>query len=204
MNASNAINAATVLFFGMIWLGIATFFLLKKGKSLVYVLFFTIFYVYLYEVFDYTLFQYQSLLLLKYFVPDLMLNGLRAGKSVNLIPLATLTPEDVKTSLLNVLLMMPFGFGLPFISNFRMKRVVTAGVLVSIAIEFLQLITGFIANTTFRVADINDVIFNTAGAATGYMLFAAFVSMYRRASCNWKTGEIPILRYIAERPQVDK
>ncbi|MGE5680338.1 MAG: VanZ family protein [Bacillota bacterium] len=203
-NVIATINIVTVLLLVLIWLGLAAFFMLKKKKDLVYVLFFTIFYIYLYKVFDYTLFQFQSLLLLKHFMPDLMVNGLSAGKSVNLIPLAILTPGDVKTSLLNVLLMIPFGFGLPFITDFRMKRVVVSGALFSIIIEFLQLITGLLANTTFRIADINDLIFNTSGAAIGYLLFAEFVRMYCRTSRNLKISEIPILRYIAERPQLDK
>ncbi|MGE5351283.1 MAG: VanZ family protein [Ignavibacteriales bacterium] len=203
-NVSGAINIATVFLLGLVWLGIVAFLLMKKRKNLVYVLFFTIFYIYLHKVFDYTLFQFQSLLLLKHFVPGLMLNGLSAEKSLNLIPLATLRLEDVKTSLLNVLLMMPFGFGLPFITSFSMKRVVAAGSLFSIVIEFLQLITGFMANTTFRVADINDVIFNTAGVAIGSMMFIAFVRICRSASSNWAMREIPVLRYIADRPQVDK
>jgi len=84
-----------------------------------------------------------------------------------------------------------------------MKKVVVAGLLLSIIIEFLQLITGFMANTSFRVADINDVIFNTVGVAIGYMLYVAFVRVYCLVSRNWKTRENPILRYIAERPQVD-
>lgn len=190
-NAIGIINAATVLLFGLIWLGLATFFLLKKRKSLVYVLFFTIFYVYLYKVIDYTLLQFQLLLLLKQYVPGLMLNGLRAGESVNLIPLITLRLAEVKTSLLNVLLMMPFGFGLPFITKFRMKKIVAAGVLFSITIELLQLITGLMSNMTFRVADINDVIFNTTGAAAGYLLFVVFVRIYCRTSRNWKVGRFP-------------
>lgn len=203
-NVSIVIDIAMVLLFGLIWLGTAAFLRLKKKKSLVHVLFFTVFYIYLYKVFDYTLFQFQSLLLLKHFVPGLMLNGLSVGKSVNLIPLASLTPEDVKTSLLNILLMMPFGFGLPFITNFSMKRVVATGALFSITIELLQFITGFMANTTFRIADINDVIFNTIGVAIGYIMLIAFVRIYRHASRNWNMKAIPILQYIAERPQVDK
>jgi glycopeptide antibiotics resistance protein len=198
---SRAINTTTILLVGLIWLGAAAYLRLKKRKSFVYLLFFTIFYIYLYKVVDYTLLQFQSLLLLKHFVPGLMLRGVEAERSLNIIPLATLTLEDVKTSLLNVLFMMPFGFGLPFITNFRMKRVVVAGLLLSIVIEFLQFITGFMANTTFRVADINDVIFNTVGVAIGYMLFVAFVGIYARASRNWKISSNSILRYIAERPQ---
>jgi glycopeptide antibiotics resistance protein len=201
---SGAINIITILLVGLIWLGIVAFLKLKKRKSFVYLLFFTIFYLYLYKVLDYTLLQFQSLLLLQHFVQDLMLRGVETGKSLNFIPLATLTLEDVKTSLLNILMMTPFGFGLPFIRNFRFRQVAIAGFLLSVAIEFLQLITGFMANTTFRVADVNDLIFNTLGVALGYILFVGFVRICRHISHNWKISGNPILRYIAERPQIDK
>jgi glycopeptide antibiotics resistance protein len=201
---SGILNVVTLLLVGLIWLGISAFLLLKKKKGFVFILFFTIFSIYLYKVLDYTLLQFQSLLLLQHFVPDLIVNGFTDGTNVNLIPIATLTQEDVKTSLLNVLMMMPFGFGLPFITHFRMKNVVVAGLLFSIVIELLQLITGFMANTTFRVADINDLLFNTAGVAIGYILFIGFVRMYRHAYRNWEMSTNPILRYIAERSQVDK
>ena len=123
---------------------------------------------------------------------------------MNLLPLITLTPQDLKTSLLNILLLIPFGFGLPFITNFRMKQIVVIGALFSIVIEFLQLITGFMAKITFRIADINDVIFNTVGVAIGYILFVGFVHLYRYIAHNWEISANPILRYIAERPQIDK
>ena len=193
-----------VLLFVLIWIGVVTFLWSKKKKSLAYLIFFTIFYVYIVKVLDYTLFQFQSLLLLKYFMPNLILNGQPAGKDLNLIPLITLTPQDLETSLLNILLLIPFGFGLPFITNFRMKKIVVIGLLFSIAIEFLQLITGFMAKITFRIADINDVIFNTLGVAIGYMLFVGFVRSYRHLSRDWKISANPILRYIAERPQTDQ
>lgn len=201
---SGVINVATILLVGLIWLGIVAFLKLNKRKDLAYLLFFTIFYIYLYKVLDYTLLQFQSLLLLQHFLPNLMLNGVEAGRSLNLIPLVTLTLEDVKTSLLNILMMMPFGFGLPFITNFRFKKVVMAGLLLSIAIEFLQLMTGFMANTTFRIADINDLVFNTVGVAIGYIVFVGFVRVFRHISHNWKVRENLILRYIIELPQVDR
>src|SRR6267378_1913790 len=135
-------DVLTVLLFGLIWIGIASFLRLKKKKSLVYLLFFTIFYVYLFKVLDYTLFQFQSLLLLKYFMPNLILKGQDAGADINIVPLITLAPQDLETSLLNILLLIPFGFGLPFITNLRMKKIVVVGVLFSTVIEFLQLVTG--------------------------------------------------------------
>jgi glycopeptide antibiotics resistance protein len=194
----------TALLFVLIWICIVTFLWLKKKKSLVYLIFFTIFYVYMVKVLDYTLFQFQSLILLKYFMPELILNGQTGGKDMNLIPLITLTPQDLKTSLLNILLLIPFGFGLPFITNFRMKKIVVIGALFSIVIEFLQLITGFMAKITFRIADINDVIFNTTGAVIGYLLFVGFVRIYRHISHNGEISANPILRYIDERPQINK
>jgi glycopeptide antibiotics resistance protein len=193
-----------VLLSVLVWICIVTFLGLKKKKSFVFLLFFTIFYVYIVKVLDTTLFQFQSLILLKQFMPNLILNGQAAGKDLNLIPLITLTPEDLKTSLLNILLLIPFGFGLPFITNFRMKKIVMMGAFLSIVIEFLQLITGFLAKMTFRVADINDVIFNTIGAAAGYILFVGCVRIYRRISPHWERSANPILRYIAERPQMDE
>ncbi|MBN9391720.1 MAG: VanZ family protein [Chloroflexi bacterium] len=188
-----------MLLFGLIWAGIVTFLWVKKKKSFVYLVFFTLFYVYIYKVLDYTLFQFQSLILLKYFQPNLILKGETADKSLNLIPLATLTFHDLETSLLNILLFIPFGFGLPFITNLDFKRIIVFGTLFSIVIEFVQLLTGILAKITFRIADVNDVIFNTVGAATGYILFIAFMRIYRRLSRNRDVASNPILRYIAER-----
>lgn len=198
---NGVIQTAIALAVILLWLGLCAFLLIKRRKSLVYVLFFTIFYVYLYKVVDYTLLQFQLLLLLQHFVPGLMLNGFGDGTNVNLIPLATLGSADIKTSLLNVLMMMPFGFGLPFITRFRLKKVVLAGVLVSIVIEFLQFVTGLMGNTSFRVADINDVIFNTAGVAIGYILFVIFIRVFRNTVQMRKISANPIVRYMIERPQ---
>ncbi len=199
----STIDVATILLVVLIWLGTSAFLLLKREKSIVYLLFFTIFYIYLYKVLDYTLLQFQSLLLLQHFLPTLILEGVEAGGAVNLVPLTTLTRGDVNTSLLNILLMIPFGFGLPFITNFGMKQVVVAGLLLSIVIELLQLVTGLMADTTFRIADINDVIFNTMGVAVGYLLFAGFGRLFRLIFPNWTLPANPILRYVSERPQID-
>lgn len=157
--------------FVLLWVGLIAFLRLKKKKSKTYCLLFTIFYIYLYKVLDYTLIQFQSLLLLKYFVPNLILRGDEAHQSINLIPLFTLTQEDIKTSLLNILLFIPFGFGMPFIADWRTKKIVVVGAMFSVMIELLQLITGVLAQTSFRVLDINDVIFNTLGTVVGSALY---------------------------------
>jgi glycopeptide antibiotics resistance protein len=173
-------NIVSVLLLGLIWIGIITYLRRKNKKSLVYLIFFTIFYIYIIKVLDYTLFQFQSLILLKYFMPNLILNGQDAGQNLNLLPLLSLNLSDLKTSLLNILLFIPFGFGLPFIKNIRMKNIVMIGALFSITIELLQLLTGLIANVTFRVADINDLIFNSIGVVIGYILFKLITQFWLR------------------------
>ena len=193
----------TVLLFGLTWIGIAAFLRLRKTHTDVYLVFFTTFYIYVYKVLDYTLLQYQSLLLLRYFRPHLILRGDTAEESINLIPLITLTLQDLETSLLNILLLVPFGFGLPFVTTLHMKQTVSLGVLFSIVIELLQLATGIIGGVTFRVADVNDVIFNTIGVAIGYVLFVGFGRAFRRASHNWGASAHPLLRHITERPQLN-
>jgi glycopeptide antibiotics resistance protein len=173
-----------ILFFGLVWTGIALYFYFSKKKSLTYLLFFSLFFIYLYKVLDYTLFQFQSLLILKHFMPNLMLRGQEAGKTINLIPLMTLTAQDLSTSLLNILLFVPFGFLFPIVSKFRMKKTIIIGVLFSITIELLQLVTGILEKVTFRIADVNDVIFNTLGAVIGYTLFIGFVRVARKGVSN--------------------
>lgn len=167
-------------FFGLIWLGIVLHLRIKRRKSFEYLALLTIFYAYLYKVLDYTLFQFQSLLFLKHFAPNLMLKGSTAGESLNLIPLLTLTSADLKTSLLNILLFVPFGLGLPFVTRLRMKWVLIVGALVSVGIEVLQFLTGYLAGMTFRVADINDVLFNTVGVLIGYFLFLGITLILRK------------------------
>lgn len=173
------IDHAALFLVGLTWTGLLAMLRMRKKHGLVCLLVFTLFFVYVVAVLDRTLFQFQSLIVLKHFAPHLMLNGQGDGNTTQLLPLVNLTPRDFKTSLLNVLLMVPFGFGLPFITNLRFVGTVTAGVLFSVAIELLQLVTGLIAGVTFRIADVNDVIFNTTGVLLGYWLFDRFARVCR-------------------------
>lgn len=198
------VQGATLLVFALIWAALVAALRWKARQSVPYLIYFTVFYVYLFKVLDYTVLQYQSLIVLKLFMPSLILNGQADGEWLNLVPLVTLTAADLPTSLLNVLMLIPFGFGLPFVTALRARGVVLAGALFSAGIELLQLATGLMAGITFRVADVNDIIFNTAGAAIGYAAFAMFARLYVRLSGNWAFGNHAILRHITERPQLGR
>jgi len=60
------------------------------------------------------------------------------------------------------------------------------------SIELTQWLTGRMAGGTFRVADVNDVIFNTLGAAVGYVLFVGGVNEFGGGVCHGAGGEIKI------------
>lgn len=192
-------NLLLLLVFGVGWAEVILFLRKIQKKEFVYILFFTVFYIYLFKVLDYTLLQFQSLLLLKLFVPNLMLNGQAAGDELNLVPLISLTASDVQTSLLNILLFVPFGYGLSFITDFRAQKIILSGIIFSMVIELLQFITGRVADVTFRVADINDVIFNTIGVVIGYVLFIGFIYLWRRLPSSNTFITNPIAHYIDTR-----
>jgi Glycopeptide antibiotics resistance protein len=75
----------------------------------------------------------------------------------------------------NIVWFVPMGFFIPALGkkNRGFLKVILIGALVSISIESLQ----FVLNT--GVTDIDDVIFNTIGAAVGYLLYL-ICSMVRK------------------------
>lgn len=200
-----SIFSATILFVSaLLWLAILLYFRFKQGRSPLFLVFFTIFYVYLCKVLDYTLFQYQGLLVVNPFTPDLILMGQAAGDELNLLPLIGLSGDDLQTSLLNILLFVPFGFGLPFLSRLGMTKTVLVGMCFSIAVELVQWLSGRIAGVWFRITDINDVIFNTAGVAIGYLLFVGFVRVCRRIVHKRTVSKNALVEYITTRPQLPR
>src|SRR2546423_725727 len=100
MGVVTQFHVLTALLVVVTWLGIVTYMRVRRHSSTVHMLFVTIFYAYIVKVIDYTLFQFQSLLILKHFMPGLLLNGQTAAQSLNLVPLATLSRADLRTSLL--------------------------------------------------------------------------------------------------------
>lgn len=78
--------------------------------------------------------------------------------------------DFIYNSLGNVACFLPFGFLAPFVFLKKQTfiRVLVAGVLFSVFIETMQflLVTG--------VSDIDDVFFNSCGAAFGYLLYWLF------------------------------
>lgn len=90
-----------------------------------------------------------------YFRPDL---------NLNLIPFSGMI-SDLKNSVLNIALLLPFGFFLPVLwGKFRkLRSAVMMGFSLSLFIELLQTLT-------FRATDVNDLITNVLGTVTGFLI----------------------------------
>lgn len=87
--------------------------------------------------------------------------------NVNLIPLSGADRDEL---LLNVLLYVPFGFLLPLIFNDkeRFAKIVLYALVFSVSVEAGQLFK-------FRAVDVNDLIANASGAASGALLALPFL-----------------------------
>jgi len=143
-----------------------------KGRSYPYLFFFSIFYLYIYVLVSLTLFP------MPFGEAFTGATEFNIRYNIRLIPLLTLNRMDVRTSVLNVLLTIPFGFGISFIAKMGSKKVILIGFALGLLIESLQLLQGLVAGFTFRIVDVDDVIFNFIGVMIGYGVFLIFKKIY--------------------------
>lgn len=84
--------------------------------------------------------------------------------NINLIPFQS---EGIFTYCMNILMFMPLGFLLPYIwKNYKnLLKTALTGLLFSFLIELAQLPTN-------RLADIDDLMMNTLGTVSGYIVWS--------------------------------
>lgn len=76
----------------------------------------------------------------------------------------------LKSYLLNILLTIPFGIFLRLFKKRRIQSVFAIALLVGIATETIQLVTGLIVGYQFRITHIDDVLMNAIGVVLGYVI----------------------------------
>ncbi|MBZ0294933.1 MAG: VanZ family protein [Anaerolineae bacterium] len=102
--------------------------------------------------------------------------------SINLIPFyfgpfGTLR-SAFSTLLLNVVLTIPFGFGVSFVARVRARDVLWLAPGLGFGIEIAQLVISLLLGYAYRVIDINDVLMNMLGVLIGYGIFSIFAWLY--------------------------
>jgi glycopeptide antibiotics resistance protein len=147
----------------------------KRNPSTI--LFFSIFWVYLLVVVQAVLFP---------IVIDTTYSGGIFTPSLNIIPFyfgPCQMPElCVRSVIDNIILTIPFGFGINFLVRVKPKSFLWLAVAVGFGFELSQLALSIAFRSGFRAVDINDALFNAAGVLLGYACFRAFAWVYLKAS----------------------
>jgi glycopeptide antibiotics resistance protein len=144
-----------------------------------YLLFFSIFWVYLLAVVQAVFFPFA-------------INTSQANAafipSINLIPFYfgscfTNIPRLCARGLFeNILLTVPFGFGLNFLARIKPRNFIWIAIAIGMGFEMSQLIISYLFKSSFRAIDINDAILNASGVLIGYAVFRVFAWAYLKVT----------------------
>ena len=93
----------------------------------------------------------------------------------------------------NILLTIPFGFGINFFAHVKSKNIPWLGAAVGFAIEMTQLMASLAIGGVYRTVDITDVLLNMAGVWLGYGLFKRFALPFLRLIQFPKANGIKLL-----------
>lgn len=156
-----------------------------------YLLSFLIMYIYVCELINFTQFPIYASEGMK-----ATMGGQNVWKEMNLLPLKTIR-EGVSTDiLLNIIMTLPLGFGLPFLVRCSWKKIIFSGITVGALCEIGQLLTALWAGFTFRHVNIDDMLLNFFGTLLGYILFKVFCYIFCWSCNRLKTAPNAFLSYI--------
>jgi glycopeptide antibiotics resistance protein len=145
----------------------------RQRRSLPYLLFFSIFWLYLLVVVSTVIFPIVIDLQASWasFFPDINFRPFYFGACS--IPLSC-----AKDVILNILLTVPFGFGVNFLLKVKPRSFLWLAPTIGLMFELSQLLVLLIFKSRFHAIDINDAIFNGIGVLIGYALFRVFAWVY--------------------------
>ncbi len=171
----------------------------RRTQSVAHLFFFFVFWVYLFILVALTIAPLPSTGFV--FVPWAQepLNDI-LGR-INLTPfdfggLFAASPRVILDNLAgNILLTLPFGFGINFLSRVPFRRALWLALAVGLGLESAQLTLG-LAFGGYRVVDINDALLNAMGVLIGFSLFRVFAWMYLAITRWFNLRHKGVLAYI--------
>lgn len=184
----------TYMFFTVIFIIISIFLKLRFKVKNEYLIFFAIFYFYLIHVVKFTIFPIP--------ITGDMLTVMRENKpfesGINMIPLSFKSPQYLfhKQLFLNVLLSIPFGFGISFITKISKLKLTCWSISFGFIIEGMQLLISLLLGFTYRYIDINDVLLNCLGVIIGYLIFKLFSIIFIKVAKSEYEKLNSYLKYI--------
>jgi len=162
---------------GILILIVVLVILWRRKHNLSYLFFFSIFWVYVMSSLDKVFFPIQ----VNGEYVDVM-KQIPLMSQVNLIPFFfgqyPLTAAGIIGIINNMILTTPFGFGLNFISQVKMRDFIWLSIIIGLGNEISQFVICLVLKYPSRVIDINDALLNAIGVLLGYGLFKAFAWLY--------------------------
>lgn len=182
----------SIAVFGFIYVFFIIIFKFFKHKNFSCLFILTLFYIYLVMVINYTQFPI--------IFDDVYVETFKGySADYNLVPLISLTKDDLITSLLNVILFLPFGFLYFIISRFSYKKTMFIGFCVSLFVEIMQLIIAASTKVYFRITDVNDIIFNVLGVFFGIIAYQVFNFVVTKIMMKLKISTNPLIEYVIKK-----
>jgi glycopeptide antibiotics resistance protein len=166
------------LLFGILILGALLAILRTRKFSSSYLFCFSVFWAYLLSVVKVTIFPIP--------VPEVWATAMRQAifilSHANLMPFSYLgffNPHVILQEISrNVLLTVPFGFGISFIARVRPRDILWLSLGVGLAIEGAQLVVSLVIGGPYRTVDVTDVLLNAIGVWLGYGCFMILCHLY--------------------------
>ena len=166
MNMLIDFDGLTIIIGIVIYILICIFIHKKYKKEKIYYVFSTIMFCYFMCIAKLTLF------------PIVMI-GLPANikESINIIPFHN---GINRTDILNLIMTIPLGIGIPFITKINnIKKILLLGLCFGLGIETIQYLETFLTKGfSHRIIDINDVIFNFTGTVIGFFVLYVFSRLF--------------------------
>ena len=175
----------------LLFLILLAFLKFMKRKSNMYLLCFSVMYIYLCVVLDLTQFPIYASEGMK-----AAMGGQNVWREMNLIPLKTIVTDFSMESVLNIIVTIPLGFGLSFLMRFSWRQIMLSGLLVGGCAEAGQLLTALWVGFTFRHVNIDDILLNIIGVLLGYGVFKIFRNVFQWGYKKLETNSNAFLSYI--------
>ena len=175
----------------LLFLILLAFLKFMKRKSNMYLLCFSVMYIYLCVVLDLTQFPIYASEGMK-----AAMGGQNVWREMNLIPLKTIVTDFSMESVLNIIVTIPLGFGLSFLMRCSWRHIMLSGLLVGGRAEAGQLLTALWVGFTFRHVNIDDILLNIIGVLLGYGVFKIFRNVFQWGYKKLETNSNAFLSYI--------
>lgn len=169
-----------------------------QKRTLSYLIFFSVFWIYLLILVSVTIFPIplpdEGMFLTKQQITFVL-------SHINFVPFKYLSDPYVNSHIVfleilqNVLLTISFGFGVSFIAQFKARDFLWLAIAVGLTIEIAQLVIS-LGVGVYRTVDSTDVLLNATGVLLGYGIFRIFACLYLKMTHRFGINHKGLLAYI--------